>query len=310
MDNNSDIIIACAVDNPYAMMATTMIKSIQHNHQGNEIVHVYLIDNGLTKRSKRKLLSSVKSSIIKIIWLRVNDYTLRLLSIDNYFQALSTHYYRLLIPYLIPEKFSKVIYLDCDLLAMVDIKELWKEKFDGNVICAVQDSRVRMVSCRCGGIKNYQELGLDAETKFFNSGVLLIDLKKWREKRISEKVLRCNEDNKDHVIWDNKETNGEDAHLNEQNKKFVKYRDQYGLNVVLSNMWKELDPRWNQFPEAADFNTFILHYAGRNPIDQDYDGKYKELFLKYLDMTIWRLYEQGPLIRVAKKIISTLPFFD
>ena len=120
--------------------------------------------------------------------------------------------------------------------------------FDDNIIFAVQDSRIRYISCSWGGINNYKELGLKAKSKFFNTGVLFIDLKKWKDEKISEKVIICNK----------------------KNEKYVKYWDQYGLNVVLSDKWRELDSCWNQFPEITAVDPYILHYVGRKPIDKDY----------------------------------------
>jgi|TARA_B100001964_G_C14186258_1_gene578767 lipopolysaccharide biosynthesis glycosyltransferase len=288
MLTNSDITVVCAVDNPYAMMVTTMIKSLEQSHESNEKIHVFIIDNGLTKISRWKLKQSINSSKIQLVWLSVNEESLKLLNLNNYYKSLTTHYYRLLIPYLLPDKFSKVIYLDSDLLILKDLNDLWHKRFDDNIVLAVQDSRIRYVSSSWGGINNYKEMGLSSKSKFFNTGVLLIDLKKWKAEKISEKVIKCNE----------------------ENKKYVKYWDQYGLNVVLSEKWGELDPCWNQFPEITGVDPFILHYVGKKPIDTDYDGEYKDLFLKYLGMTKWRLYEQGPFIKIGKKIISSLPFLN
>jgi len=280
--------IACAIDNSYAMMATTMIKSLEQTQKSNEKIHIFIIDNGLTRMSRLKLQKSINPSKIQLEWLNVNEESLRQLNLDNYYKSLTTHYYRLLIPYLLPDKLSKVIYLDSDLLILKDMSTLWNQDFEDNIVYAVQDSRIKYVSSSWGGINNYKELGLNAKNKFFNTGVLLIDLKKWKEENISEKVIRCNE----------------------ENKPYVKYWDQYGLNVILSDKWKELDPCWNQFPEITGVDPFILHYVGRKPIDNNYDGEYKELFLKYLNMTKWKLYEQGPFIKFGKKIVSTLSFLD
>ncbi|MEE9168070.1 MAG: glycosyltransferase family 8 protein [Candidatus Neomarinimicrobiota bacterium] len=286
MSAENEIFIVCAVDNPYAMMATTMIKSLEHNHQSHEGIQICIINNGLTKRSQRKLVSSIHSPKITIDWLNVNEEYIIQLGLGEYYESLTTHYYRLLIPYLVPDTVSKVIYLDCDLLVLEDIGKLWRQTFDDNVILAIQDSRIKFVSCSWGGINNYRELGMDGKTKFFNTGVLLIDLKKWREEDISEKVIRCDE----------------------ENRKHVKYWDQYGLNVVLKDRWRELDPRWNQFPETLDVNPYIMHFVGKKPIDWMYDGNYKNLFLEYLSMTKWSLYEQGPFIKLTKKLLSTVGF--
>ena len=152
VDSEKIINVACTVDNPYAMMATAMIKSLELNHKSNEKIHVFIIDNGLTRMSRWKLQKSINPSKIQLEWLNINETKLRLLGLDNYFQSLTSHYYRLLIPYLLPDKLSKVVYLDSDLLVLDDISTLWNENFDDNIIFAVQDSRIRYISCSWGGI--------------------------------------------------------------------------------------------------------------------------------------------------------------
>ncbi|TXK52124.1 glycosyltransferase family 8 protein, partial [Pontibacter qinzhouensis] len=177
-----------------------------------------------------------------------------------------TAYMRLFAPFLIPASESKVIYMDVDMIVLEDISKLWHTDIGNNIFAAVQDHQ-KVVSCEWGGIPNYKALGIPADTKYFNSGLLLINTKKWIEAGISNKVIRCMNDNM--------------AHVN--------YADQYGLNVAMYNQWFELDSNWNCFA-AFDYETpYIIHFLDIKPIFKSYNSKksYQEEFFKYLNMTAW-----------------------
>ncbi|MGV2389886.1 MAG UNVERIFIED_CONTAM: hypothetical protein LVR29_21425 [Microcystis novacekii LVE1205-3] len=102
-------------------------------------------------------------------------------------------YYRLLIPYLLPPSLEKVIYLDCDLILKEDLNNLWKIDVDNQYLLTVQDMGCPLVSSK-NGLKTYQELQISPDTPYFNSGVMILNLKKWREDDISFEVINYAEE--------------------------------------------------------------------------------------------------------------------
>ncbi|MHC5828967.1 MAG: glycosyltransferase family 8 protein, partial [Nostoc sp.] len=84
------------------------------------------------------------------------------------------------------------------------------------------------------GLINYQELGISPESKYFNSGVLVMNLKKWREDQIFEKVIEYLTINKQYVRW----------------------HDQDALNAILAGKWGELEPGWNQMPYLFQYSSW------------------------------------------------------
>ena len=254
--------IACASDDKYAIMMGAMIKSIEINHKTSERINIYIIDKGITKSNKEKILKSIKSKKIKLIWKKINKKILEKLKAIGKSIDLTAHYYRLLIPYLLPKNIEKVIYLDCDLLVLEDISKLWNISLDNYLIAAIQDGCNRRLE---QGVPNYKELNLDGQSKCFNTGVLVINFKKWRKEKISEKVILCTEENKNNIIlW-----------------------DQYGLNVILNNNWMELDNSWNMFQmfQLKQSPPKILHYVipKLKPIYPSHSGDYTTLLFNYLD---------------------------
>ncbi len=102
---------------------------------------------------------------------------------DYYTSAI---YYRLLIPELFPQ-YDKVLYMDCDTVALTDIADLYRVDIGDNYIGAVADQAV-------GAVPQFKEytknaLGIDAE-KYFNSGVIVMNLKKLREIGFYEKFSK------------------------------------------------------------------------------------------------------------------------
>ena len=131
------------------------------------------------------------------------------------------------------------IYLDADMLVRRNLGDLWDENQGGHAVLAVQDvaapcfdasaslptfERCRQHLCAHTPIANYRELGLPPDGKYFNGGMLVVDLAQWRREHLAEKMLDCLRLHRQHVLW----------------------WDQYALNVVLARKWRALDHRWNQ----------------------------------------------------------------
>lgn len=76
---------------------------------------------------------------------------------------------RLFIGSLIKEDISKILYIDCDTLVLGSLKELWSLNIEGHVVAGVQDIRYSSII----------DHGLENKAIYLNSGVLLINFKKW-----------------------------------------------------------------------------------------------------------------------------------
>jgi lipopolysaccharide biosynthesis glycosyltransferase len=114
-----------------------------------------------------------------------------------------------------------VLYLDSDIVAEESIEELWAQSFEDHIALAVPE---RAVSCPENGIAEWERLGLMAEAPYFNSGVMIIRLDRWREADISGAALR---------------------YLTNPENRFCYPGDQEALNAVLAGRWGALAPRWN-----------------------------------------------------------------
>ncbi|MGK6353275.1 glycosyltransferase family 8 protein [Parapedobacter sp. DT-150] len=265
------ISVIVASDNHYAILIAALLKSIDVNHESQEHIDFYIIDDGISKENKTKIAETVDPGRITLMWLKSKGIVPAGVTIPVDSSAYPmTVYLRLFGPHAVGEEVEKLIYLDVDTIVQQDISALWNTDLGDFTIGAVQDVG-KTVACEWGGIPNYLELGLTADTKYFNSGVLLINAKKWRETNRSKKVIQT---------------------LSEY-RKYVRLPDQYGLNVVFAEKWLELDPRWNWFAFAAREEPYIIHFLDIKPIFKTYNSQpaFKDEFFRYLAMTPWKNFK-------------------
>jgi len=103
---------------------------------------------------------------------------------ERYSEAAS---YRLLLPEILTDQDSAV-YIDCDIIARNDINSLYKTtRLGENYLAAVYEAPIEDQASR------FEALGCDP-MKYFNSGFLIMNLRKMREEKVAEKLLdalRC-----------------------------------------------------------------------------------------------------------------------
>jgi lipopolysaccharide biosynthesis glycosyltransferase len=204
---------------------------------------------------------------------------------DNSSYPLIIHM-RMFIPYFIPEEFGKVIYMDVDMIVNDDISKLWNTDMKDYTIAAVQDVRIKVFG-NFQAVVNYRQLGFNAETRYFNTGLLLLNIHQWRKGDLTPEIFQCIE----------------------KNRKFAIYPDQYGLNVVFANNWLEIDTKWSW--SAAEWNpdASLIHFIWRKPIYKTYryEKRYREMFFHYLNLTCWQGFKPiGEFERLIKKAANKI----
>ena len=294
MGSNSTIHVAVASNNNYAVLVATLIKSIIFNHHSPEKIIFYIFNDYISLKNQNRIKSLIDDSHrISIQWIKAGDVLPPGMEFPIDQSAFPfTAFLRLFAPYHVPDDVSKLIYFDADMIMKRDVSDLWKFDLENYTLAAVVDVG-KVVSCDWGGIPNYKQLGLSADSKYFNSGLMIINPKLWRENNTPAKVFKAMNDN----------------------IKYVNYADQYGLNVVFANNWKEIDPRWNWYASSQHPDPFNIHFLDIKPTFKSYrsDGEFRKDFFKYLDMTPWkgmklqsdyiRLYRKA-IIKIKKKLIQ------
>lgn len=176
----------------------------------------------------------------------------------------SSTWYRLLLPKILPSNIDKVLYLDADTIVLSDISPLFLTDINGAPIAGCLD----LVSKE--NAKKYQ---IDF---YINSGVLLFNLVQWREMGYTEKCL----------AW----AKNKGAEL--------LYSDQCVLNTYFNKSIFVLPSLWNQFIsenyniEVDNLNEGILHFiTSRKPWQAWYINGNSFYYWKYLRESPWKSYQ-------------------
>ena len=166
-------------------------------------------------------------------------------------------YYRLFIASLFPQ-YDKVIYLDCDLVVLGDISELYRVELGENILGAAPEQFVQNTK----EFRQYAEtaLGVDPDG-YVNAGVLLMNLKAFRENGIEDQFVQL---------------------ISEYDFDLLD-PDQAYLNYLCLDKIHVLPNGWNKepMPLALEGKKNIVHYAlYKKPWQYDdvMDGEY---FWKY-----------------------------
>lgn len=275
------IVIACAADEHYVMPLAAMIKSVLANIETSKRLLLYIIDGGIKAFNKERLEKCWASDRLEVHWVPPDHSLLSGLPLWGGMK-IST-YYRLMISSLLPDTCSKAIWLDSDMIVKGNLAKLWDIDLENKSVFAVQDLVVPFVSSHWG-VAFYKELGIPADAKYFNAGVMVVNLKFWRNQAVTDQVLEYLRKHRDTVF----------------------FWDQEGLNAVLASQWGELDPRWNQissvsgrsFFSAAHLDQFVYQKVVNDPWIVHFAGTWKPwmyynnnparaLYFQYLDMTSW-----------------------
>lgn len=173
-DYPNDIHIAICVDRFVADELGPLLYSIGSNNTDN--VFVYLIYYDLdSKKLERYLILNDYFDNLTIQLLPIPNYlhaALEKISMDKVHLPISS-FYRILIPELILHT-DRVLYLDADVLVNQSLSTLWHTDLEGCYLGVVSDLGVAADKFDPDAW-GYQLLGDDG-AKYFNSGVLLMDL--------------------------------------------------------------------------------------------------------------------------------------
>ena len=172
-------------------------------------------------------------------------------------------YYRYLFAELLPPEITKIIYMDADIICKGDILPLWQTDLQGKVLGAVRD---------WGEAKSCDRIGLK-NGRYFNSGVLLMDLVKWRQQKLTQQFFQWLE-----AVGDTK----------------ILWGDQDALNGVLDGEFTELPKKYN----CIVINNTVLKAAAEDVIVHYidyvkpwhiyyYDSDEKKLYWQYVKKSLW-----------------------
>jgi lipopolysaccharide biosynthesis glycosyltransferase len=173
------VVVAYHCSESYAEVAGVSMASLFESSKGFPEITVYLIENRLSELSKARLSSIAAKYGRELAFVEMPDYS-RLLGLRQVKRKwLGDSYCRLFLDTLLPQDVERVLYLDSDTLVAGSLSELWSTDMKGKCLGGSLD---------CLGKPYFRLFGIDEGGMYLNSGVLLINLKLWRERRAGERV--------------------------------------------------------------------------------------------------------------------------
>jgi lipopolysaccharide biosynthesis glycosyltransferase len=263
-----DIVVAC--DAGFAQHLAVMLLSLADTNSQHDL-SVFVLWSGPTDEED-KLRRVLASTPFEFSFINVSDGALSNLAVRVNFTVMT--YARLLIADLLPRELDRILYLDGDILVRGDIGGLWTTDLRGKTVGAVVDNPPYPFN---------RTLGLPADDPYFNAGVLVIDLRRWRDLNIGERCLVFAREHPDRL----------------------RYCDQCALNFILHNDWTALDRVWNfQSMDVAHFvngnvrfdavdpqqlaAARLIHFSGRSkPWHYLNDHPLKGEYMRYRSRTPW-----------------------
>lgn len=277
--------IVYASDDRFSEILGVSMVSLFENSRDIEIV-VYILDSGITATNKAKIEAVCKTyKRPEPIWIEAKNISEELsINVATDRGSLS-QYARLFISGSLPQDLKRVLYLDCDILINQSVSQLWNIDLHGKTIGALMDAFSSAYR---------KNIDLEPEDIMFNSGVMLIDLDKWRKGDIEGKLLSFI-----------KSKNGQ-----------IQQGDQGALNAVLSKETYCFEPKMNAVTIYFDFtydemmtyrkppkfytreqieeavsNPVIIHFTtsflSRRPWVEGCQHKYVDEWIKYKKKSPW-----------------------
>ncbi len=179
--NSRELHIVYASDDKFAEILGVSLVSLYENNADMEEIHIYVLDSGISDVNKKRLLSiSGKYNRENIRFISARDIS-KILSMNvNTDRGSLSQYARLFVSRDLPENLERVLYLDCDIIINDSLYDLWNLDLKGKTIAALKDAFSKQYR------KNIE---LQPNDIMFNSGVMLIDMVKWKEKKVEKKLL-------------------------------------------------------------------------------------------------------------------------
>jgi len=212
-------------------------------------------------------------------WMRANDVGLRTdIDLSDYHGLFNPEHRlsaatltRLFLPSILEETHDRVLYLDADLTIHGDVSRIFSLDLGDHAFAAVRSATIfpKGEKQKAETEAHFDDLGMTKPYRYFNSGVMLIDIRTWRNKQVSENAMEF------------------------IRTSFDKCRlmDEDALNATVDGDFCGMSPLWNMSPtrtpeeyrRTGPYMPVILHHMGM--------AKPWRLFIRHRHMRIgWYYY--------------------
>lgn len=281
----------------FASVVAVSMVSLLENNKEQEKITFYIVDDGISDEKKILLNNMVvqyESDNIKrdVVYLEalVPEILLKYPFKDRY--QIGHSYFRMCIGTILPESVDRVLCLDSDTLICGNLSELWNVDMKGNILAGVSD---------CMNIMKYKhQFHMNKNDLYCNAGMYLVDLKKWREEKVEDKIIkRIHEQNGNVFFFEQTLMNWScSGKILQLPPKYNAYTLFWAFTYKNLICWRKPNAFYleSEVEEAKD-NPIIIHFT-RNfymlsrPWIKGCDHPKTKEYVKYKLLTPWKQLEE------------------
>lgn len=278
---NEKIDIVVCGDHRFVMPMGVLFYSISKNNKDVDVCVHLITDASLTDDDEQRLEAVVteyrEGNSLKIYKVDA-DRIRKVMNFKDGFYKIQT-FYRLFIADLLPQDVDRVLYLDGDIIVRGSLLDLWHLPLDGVALGGAQDAEE-------GVIGYFNRLHYSSLKGYFNAGVLLINLRFWRENNLQQQFIDFAHEYPERIVLNDQDILN---YVCRDCKREIplKYNVQSGYlfkdDHAVFDIWKHPE----ELTEAR-VRPVILHYSGDRPWEKDCKHPYKEEWFRYRDETVWK----------------------
>src|SRR6516165_5662678 len=168
--------IATAINEAYLLPLRVMLASLKAHLNPSHRPVLFLLNPGLGAEQLRTIaqLAETQSIVPSVAMTRMLPRSPRYV-VETAFP--------LLLSDLLPEFVERVLFLDPDTLVLDDVATIWETDVSDSALAAVADQAIPLCSSP-RGVKDWSSFGIPETAPYFNAGVMLINLTRWRRLNI------------------------------------------------------------------------------------------------------------------------------
>lgn len=280
------------------------VLSLHGTHSRPESLRFHIVWEGLSDTALEDLKQGWAAFSEQVSFYQAGDYLQ-----EQAKGPQAGYWFRTYLGDILPSEIDRVLYLDYDILVLRDVSPMWDFDISNHAAAVVWDSASSRLDFPGQLAREAREMGADFNPNqpCFNSGVLFINLNRWRELSVGKTLA------------------GRFGRFRQHYKSF---HDQNELNILLQSEILPLPPSWNLQedlwrytnwsyelyedlgPPKEYFNPYIRHFTGGEKADGRWRrASSKDLYYKYIDMTPWKGYRsEADRSRLNRLIAEFLDF--
>lgn len=228
--------VVVTVDRHYLQPLGVMLNSLLTN--SSRSISIYLLHDGLDACA----IQAIQAVVCRHPFSRLHEQHVAVAPFDGL--RVPGHlsrvgYFLFILADILPREMNKALYLDPDLIIEGEIGDLWNTQVDGFLHAAVPVAP-----------PYYHPRIVTPGQLYFNAGVMLINLERWRNDQISARAI---------------------AAVRELSSYVKRGINQDVINVLTRHQWKRLPLLWNQSPDL--FLHQGLHLYSRREVHDALNGR-------------------------------------